>query len=177
MRGTRDWLAGIGRVSAQNSRNVGEQLILWSIRLCLIAWMSSAVEFLRGKNDRALRWWTAAGLLYLGHVAAAFQFRHHWSHAAAVADTARQTRELTGIDWGGGVWFNYALAALWIADLAWRRVGEPPRAWTTGVQAYFLFLAVNGAIVFAAGPVRWISVAALAALAISAVRSKRLFRR
>lgn len=156
---------------------MGEQLILWSIRLCLIAWMSSAVEFLRGKNHRALRWWTAAGLLYLAHVAAAFAFRHHWSHAAAVAETARQTRELFGIGWGGGAWFNYALAVIWLADLAWRWNAAPPRAWTIGVQAYFLFLAVNGAIVFAAGPVRWISLAALAALAISAVRSKRLFRR
>lgn len=156
---------------------MGEQLILWSVRLSLIAWMSSAVEFLRGNQDRALRWWTAAGLLYLAHVAAAFQFRHYWSHAAAVADTARQTRELTGIDWGGGVWFNYALAAIWIADLAWRWTGAPARPWSACVQAYFLFLAVNGAIVFAAGPVRWISLAALAALTVSAVRSKRLSRR
>ena len=156
---------------------MGEQLILWTIRLCLIAWALSAVAFLRGSSARAVRWWAGAGLLYLAHIAAAFAFRYHWSHAAAVAETARQTRALFGIDWGGGVWCNYALGALWTADLAWRRLGEPPRARTAAVQAYFVFLAVNGAIVFAAGPVRWISAAALLALAVSAARSKRLCRR
>lgn len=154
---------------------MGEQLILWSIRLCLLAWMSAAIAFLRGNKNTARVSWALAGVLYLAHVAAAFHFSHHWSHAAAVAETARQTRELFGMDWGGGIWCNYALAVLWIADLAWRGGGRPPRAWTIALQVYFLFLAINGAIVFAAGPVRWISLAVLLALAVSAVRSKPLF--
>src|SRR5262245_8758576 len=49
---------------------------------------------------RAARWmWTAACMLMLAHVALAFDAFHHWSHHAAHDDTARQTKELFGIDW------------------------------------------------------------------------------
>src|SRR5438093_12395347 len=53
------------------------------------------------------RWLNSVGCTaFLAHVASAFQFYHDWSHSAAYADTARQTEELFGWNWGGGIYFK-----------------------------------------------------------------------
>jgi len=106
------------------------------------------------------RWlWALGGAFLLLHIAAAFHLRHGWSHAAAVADTARQTHEFTGINWGGGVWFNYALAAVWVADAAWwwfrPKAFERARRWLVFSRLFFLFMWLNAAVVFVRGPMRW----------------------
>src|SRR5689334_13509938 len=72
--------------------------------------------------------WTLGCALFLAHVAAAFGFFHGWSHAHAYAETARQTRDRFGLDWGGGLYFNYLFTVLWVADAAYW--------WTAGVDAY-----------------------------------------
>src|SRR5687768_15263236 len=55
------------------------------------------------------RWlWTIACLALLAHVTCAFAFYHQWSHAAAYRHTAEQTAAMTGMNWGGGLYFNYA---------------------------------------------------------------------
>jgi len=59
------------------------------------------------KRDRWDAWarlaWTLGCIGMLAHTACAFQFYHGWSHAAAYQDTARQTAEMFGLDWGGGL--------------------------------------------------------------------------
>src|SRR5205823_6059437 len=49
-----------------------------------------------------------------------------------------------------------------------RDLGTPP--WRLGVHVFLLFIAVNGAIVFEAGPTRWAGIAACLALFGLAVR-------
>ena len=41
------------------------------------------------------------------HVWCAFNYLYQWSHAIACRDTARQTAELFGIQWGDGLYLNY----------------------------------------------------------------------
>ncbi|MBX9599622.1 MAG: hypothetical protein K2X35_01415 [Bryobacteraceae bacterium] len=150
---------------------MGDPLILWTVRLSLIAAFAAGVQHLRGRPFRAL--WTVAFALYLAHVAAAFHYRHNWSHFAALADTARQTRELTGFDYGGGLWWNYGVTALWAFDVAllWT-AGRRPRRWARAFLLFWLFMAVNGAVVFAAGPIRWLGAAALLIIAALYLRKK-----
>src|SRR5262245_41403779 len=71
-----------------------------------------------GDDSRRRALWTAACVLLWIHVGCAFQFDHQWSHAAAFAHTARQTAQVTGLDWGGGIYFNYLLMFLWAGDVA-----------------------------------------------------------
>jgi hypothetical protein len=116
------------------------------------------------------RWlWTLGWLACVVHVALAFAVYHGWSHAAAYADTARQTAEVTGFNWGGGVWFNYLFLALWTADVLWQW-SDPasharcPRMIQRLWQGFFLFMVFNAAVVFEQGVVRWTGVMGFAVL-------------
>jgi hypothetical protein len=118
--------------------------------------------------------WSGGCLMFLAHVAAAFHFIHGWSHAAAHAATARDTAALFGIDWGGGIYFNYVFALAWIGDVAWWWLAPRSHAvrphWVGALWiGFFLFMAFNGAVLFAAGPARWISTLVFAGLAAAAL--------
>jgi hypothetical protein len=95
-------------------------------------------------------------------VGAAYHFYHNWSHAAAYRETARQTAEVTGLDWGGGLFINYALVIGWVIDVAlWRLRGldayrKRPRWLAAAWQGFLLFIIFNATVVFKTGPLRWI---------------------
>src|SRR5262245_35746347 len=91
--------------------NRGELLTTLAVWLALIAYAFGAATLLLAKG-RA-RWlacarlaWTLGCAFFIAHVASAFHFFHGWSHAAAYRETARQTAELTGLRWGGGIFLN-----------------------------------------------------------------------
>lgn len=106
--------------------------------------------------------WTFACLALLAHVACAFHFYHAWGHEAAYLDTARQTKDVFGLDWGGGLYINYALMAAWVLDVAWwwlrgadsyrRRFWPLTAAW----HGFLLFILFNATVVFKSGVVRWV---------------------
>lgn len=130
-----------------------------------VALLGYSVAFVLQTRGHRLRWarivWVAGAVAFVLHVVCAFQFFHGWSHAAALADTARQTKELTGFDSGSGLYLNYLFAVTWLVDAAWwLRVGKDRycrrNPWVTwSLHAFFLFMFINGAIVFGKGPVRW----------------------
>jgi hypothetical protein len=113
--------------------------------------------------------WTAGAVAALVHAILAFHVHHAWSHAAALADTARQTAAVTGLDWGGGLYVNYAFVGLWTADVAWwwlAPASYPHRpAWLDrAVRLFLWFMFLNGAFVFVRGPMRWAGAAAAVAV-------------
>jgi hypothetical protein len=121
--------------------------------------------------------WTLGALLALAHALAAFHLRHAWSHAAAQADTARQTEEALGFAVGGGVYVNYAFLALWTADAAWWWGSEAtfrrrPAALDAALRVFVLFMFVNGAIVFAHGPVRTFGALVVVAVVVAWYRRR-----
>ncbi len=108
-------------------------------------------------------------LLFVAHVLLAYDVHYEWSQAVAWAETAAQTAALTGLDWGGGLYVNYLFGLVWLGELAWwardpRGYGTRARWTELAVRAWFLFMIVNGAVVFVAGPQRWLGVGILAAL-------------
>lgn len=105
--------------------------------------------------------WSAAVISLLAHAASAFHYYHSWSHAQAYQDTARQTHEMVGWNWGGGLYVNYVLLVSWIADVGcW---------WLNGIDSYYnrptwlialwhgflIFVIFNGTVVFEEGWGRW----------------------
>ena len=133
----------------------------------------AVAEILKLRRPRSVEparqlWTLAAALIWL-HAGAAFQHVYNWSQAIAIEATARQTATVTGLAWGGGLFANYAFLAIWAADAAWWWISptsyfkrpafiERARRWV------FVFMFVNGAIVFATGPARLAGVVAVSAV-------------
>ena len=118
---------------------------LWTARISFLFYALSLGLRLTDRERPARLAWTAGFVVFVAHMFAAFQFVHHWSHADAYADTARKTAALTGLDWGGGLYMNYLLAVVWLADVLWWRVRPEsylhrPSAIEAIVQGYFAFL-------------------------------------
>ncbi len=157
---------------------MGEMLIAWSARVVVAFYLLRlAFDVLVAdpvRRDRWARWaWTVGFVVYLVHVALAFQFLHHWSHAAAVEHAARRTFEVVGFEFGAGLYFNYVFTLLWLIDVVlwWRRsrpgrMVSPAYYWT--MQAIFAFMMFNATVVF--GPAFWKWVALGTLVLIPALR-------
>ncbi|QDU98439.1 hypothetical protein [Lignipirellula cremea] len=148
----------------------GDELIRWTVRFALLFYVAAIAL---GIGDPGSRWrtaanvaWTLGCLCFLGHVAAAMQFYHHWSHAHAFADTAVQTQSQLGWSFGYGIYFSYLFTLLWVVDAAWswRAAGRSPMR--MAIHAYMFFIALNGAIVFHSGPTRWLGAIACLGLGV-----------
>jgi hypothetical protein len=123
--------------------------------------------------------WTVACASLIGHFISAFHFYHGWSHQVAYADTAQQTQELFGLNWGGGLFINYALLLAWIVDIAWW--------WRSGLDSYrkrpwpviavwhgvLIFIIFNATVVFGDGIVRWLGLAICLPLTLTWLRIVR----
>jgi len=164
----------------------GELLTRITVWLALAAYATGASAYLLSRGRRswdavARTAWTIGCAGILIHAACAFHFYHNWSQAAAYRETARQTAEVTGLDWGGGLFINYALIAGWIIDAAWWRRGlevyrsRPP--WlSVAWHGFLIFVIFNATVVFKNGPLRWIGLGLclwLACLWLRATGSKR----
>ena len=113
--------------------------------------------------------WLLGAVVYLAHVASAFDTHHGWSHAAAYAYTAAQTEALVGLRWGGGLWVNYAFTAIWAGEGVWWQVwpahhARRARIWTSVLRGIFLFMIANGAFVFVSGSRRALGIAIMTTL-------------
>ena len=96
----------------------------------------------------------------------AFHFFHHWSHAHAF----ERTREVSGV--GEGIYVSYLFTLLWAADVAWWWLRADRYAvrsvWIDrSLQAFMLFIVLNGTVVFESGPIRWAGLLGLAALSVA----------
>jgi hypothetical protein len=145
-------------------------LTLWLARACValytLALLISVSD--RGSTPKRFKlWraaWSAACLLLLVHVLSAFHFEHGWSHAAALKHTAEQTVRVTGIDWGGGLYFNYAFLALWFLDVVflWQTTGNRLSTLRRVTNLACIFMVFNATVVF--GPRWWMGPAVIVGL-------------
>jgi hypothetical protein len=156
--------------------DTGELLTRWAVRVALMLYLVS-LTFRLSADDRQrwLAWarlaWTSGFAAYLLHVACAFHFYHHWSHAAAYEATARQTEEALGFAFGGGVFVNYFFALVWGADVCWWWCSQGTyldrwRIVEWALQGFLAFIAFNGTVIFGHGAIRWFGLAATAYLVI-----------
>ena len=153
---------------------VGDALVRWFIRAALAAFAVSAFLLCRlrtaadwsattrlGRITRS--WWSFAFLLYAVHVALAFHYYHHWSHADAV----ERTRQMSGF--GEGIYISHAFTIVWGLDVlswwCWSHYYARRSLWIDRLLYSFMaFILFNGAVIFAEGMIRWVS--ALTAIAL-----------
>ena len=154
----------------------GEFLTRLTIWLALGgAALGAVLQFAFRSNARwqgLARWaWTGGCLSLLAHVACAYHFYHAWSQDSVYRETARQTAEVFNLNWGGGVYVNYAFMAVWLVDVLWWWRGlavyeRRPRAWAWAWQSFFLFIVFNATVVFKTGVQRWLGLAMCIGLAV-----------
>jgi hypothetical protein len=130
----------------------GKGLTIWSARAALLLYVCW-ILFVFIRQSRPARIASTLALsAYLFHVWCAFEYLYQWSHATAYRETARQTADLFGVRWGGGLYLNYLFTAVWLADCAesWlkpHRWSSRP-AWVgTALHVFFAFMWVNATVV------------------------------
>ena len=142
--------------------------------LATVAW--GVGEALMGRsiasNRRARASWTAGITLALVHVFLAFDLVYDWDHGAAVEATVRQAADRFGAGWRGGIYVNYVFLTLWLADVVWWWLAPEsraarPRSLEAARFASFLFMFLNGAVVFASGPGRIIGMLVISAVLVA----------
>jgi hypothetical protein len=148
--------------------------LLTRVTIWLALALYAAAQVARRRPDAAMHvaglWLLTLGCgFFIAHVILAFDVHYSWSHATAYAETAAQTETLTGWRWGGGLFLNYLFGVIWIIEVCWwwwaptSYAGRARRVELT-MRAVFLFMIVNGAVVFVDGPQRWLGVAVVATL-------------
>ena len=158
----------------------GELLTRSSIWISMVAYATGTFILATTRHVKWVRLaWTIGCAALLAHFVFAFDFYHAWSHQSAYVETARQTAEVFAINWGGGLFINYAVAALWTADIAWW--------WAAGLGSYLqrpwwlillwhgflIFIIFNATVVFKDGLVRWIGLVVCLSLCLSWVLINR----
>ena len=148
---------------------IGTPIIHWTARIAFLLYAVALAAWLVRRPRVARLAWTCGLVLYLAHVAAAFHFRHHWSHDAAYEETARQTAELFGMRSGAGLYWNYAFTAVWACDAIWMWWNAETYRWRRRwiamvIHSFMAFLFINATMVFVSGFVRWMGLAVTFAL-------------
>ncbi len=150
---------------------MGKTFTLWTVRFAIVFYIAALSLYLRRSDRFARLTWTAGFVIYAVHVCLAFQFFHGWSHSAAYTETARQTREMFGVNWGGGLYLNYLFTFVWLADTVWWWKGltayrERPLWMAAAIQSFLAFMFFNATVVFGQGLVRCIGIFATIALLV-----------
>jgi hypothetical protein len=117
--------------------------------------------------------WTLSFLLFVTHVVSSFHFVHHWSHHQAYIATAEETKRLLGVEFGGGVYFNYLFLLGWAVHVwfSWRPAPQKNlvvRGLLHVILIYMLFIAFNGVVVFKSGWLRALGITATCAVTLAA---------
>lgn len=172
------WLLGFGTLLLTSSRipidGRGDFLIRNTVRIALVYWALAAAFILAGiRSGTARLCWTLGFVAYAVHVAVAFEYAHHWSHAEAF----EHVRQAGGF--GEGIFASYFFTLLWLIDVIWwwlDRAGyeSRPRLLAWVIHGFMLFMIVNGAIIFENGPIRWVSLAILGGLACLAILQRHV---
>lgn len=115
--------------------------------------------------------WTIGFGLFVIHILAAFQEYYQWNHSVAIAETARQTKELTGWDSGFGLYINYAFAVCLAIDLVSQYRSGLHHKGRKFIDAFVIFMIINGAIVFGTFNSRIVGCACLLALIIARIKT------
>jgi hypothetical protein len=132
---------------------MGEFLTRAAIWLAMGLW-TLAMTRSRHRAGAARWFWTAGLAAYVVHILLAYGSFYGWSHRIAWETTARDTAETVGLDSGFGLLVNFAFAAVLAADVVvqWRTGVRKAGGW---IDAFVLFLILNGTVVFGEGAVRW----------------------
>ena len=137
-------------------------------RVAVLYWWFATAGLLLGRNNDARWLWTLACAGFAVHVAAAFDYVHHWSHTAAFA----HVEQVSGF--GPGIYVSYLFGLIWLADVIWWWAdpnGYVSRSkWLDrGIHGFMTFVVFNGTVVYETGFIRWAGIVMFVVLGMLAV--------
>jgi hypothetical protein len=163
--------------------NPGDDLVRHTVRLALAYW-AAALALLVGLapgdwradsgRGRLARWcWTLAWLTYLVHLAMAFHFYHHWSHADAIEHTERVS------GFGPGIYVSHFFTLVWSLDVVYwwlRPASYAARSpWIDRLlHGFMVFVVFNATVVYESGLIRWAGIVGLGLLGLFRLRQRRM---
>jgi hypothetical protein len=171
-------ILGDGFPPFYRAMTMGTLFIHWSARVAFLLYAAALAAWLLRKPRAARLTWTFGFLVFLTHVAAAFQWVHHWSHSAAYEETALQTAALLGVNSGVGLYCNYAFSAVWALDVIWllgsaETYRRRPLWIAVAIHGFMAFMFFNATVVFVTGWVRWLGAIASLALGVLWLRTRQ----
>ncbi|WP_145384381.1 hypothetical protein [Stieleria neptunia] len=124
--------------------------------------------------EAAYGWlWLVGSLLLCIHIAASYGFVHQWSHRDAIEVTARESFRVTGIRAGWGVYVNFLFAMSWLCySIALVTTGRREKVIDRTLYVFLATILGCATVVFEAGVIRYIALAAFIALVVLHVRAK-----
>ena len=166
--------------------NSGEFLTRSTIWISILSYTIGSIVFALARGRYVFdRWarlaWTVGCAALIAHFICAFNFYHAWSHESAYVDTARQTAEVFKINWGGGLFINYALVLVWFGDVTWwwfaglSSYRRRPWLLTLIWHGFLIFIILNATVVFKDGLTRWVGLLVCLSLCVSWVSIRNEF--
>jgi hypothetical protein len=158
--------------------DAGEFLTRSTVWISIAFYTVGCLIFAFGRRRPKLDYWsqlafTAAVVALITHYISAFHFYHAWSHESAYVETARQTAEVFKVNWGGGIFINYAVLMFWIADVGWWWLAGPgsyrrrPLWILLTWHGFLVFILFNATVVFKTGITRWVGLLVCAIVSLS----------
>ncbi|MDF1755119.1 MAG: hypothetical protein P1U89_20185 [Verrucomicrobiales bacterium] len=148
------------------------KIAIWA---AIAGWTAAIIGRYLDKSLRTLNiLWLVSLIFFSIHVITAFHGFYQWSIQTALTETARLTEQVTGWRSGIGLWVNFVFFAWLAADYIDRvRKGEKYSSARNRIaEAIILFMILNGAVIFATGPVRWFGAALLLSMGATMAYAK-----
>jgi hypothetical protein len=127
---------------------------IWIALVFFIAGETGRTLTPTGRRPPAWAAWTflTGCVIAIVHTILAFAIAHNWSHADAVFDTARLTKEMYGVDFGQALYMNYVFLGVWLADAVWW-IASPnghvrPAFVTWTLRGFYALYLFNAMVVF-----------------------------
>jgi hypothetical protein len=144
------WLTLMGCIMATplviSLERPGDFYIRGTIYVSLAYW-AVALALMLDRNPSARIAWALACCAYLVHVAMAFEWAHHWSHAAAF----QHVKDASGF--GEGIFVSYLFTLVWCGDALWWWIAPASREtrprWVEWLlHGFMVFIIFNATVVF-----------------------------
>lgn len=97
--------------------------------------------------------WMLGFITFVVHFISAFHYKYEWSHAKALEVTAKQTFQITGMETGIGLYFNYFFTLTWLSDLLWLKLANQsyenrPQWLSHTIHGFIAFMWFNATVIF-----------------------------
>ncbi|MEO0415072.1 MAG: hypothetical protein AAF226_08990 [Verrucomicrobiota bacterium] len=148
--------------------------------VCVAAYSAGVCGMILRHWAAARMFWTVGAMALFIHAGLAYGVFYQWDHQIALSETAKQTERLMGVSFSAGLYANFLLIIVWVADCAlwWGATAgsyaKRPKWQIILVHGFMALMMINGAVIFVEGPRKWLgAILLLVPMVFWVVRSRK----